>query len=477
MKTITQLPHLTMIVFLAGGLALAACGSPDPIPVYVTPTPIPTATPLPPTPAPDTAGMVPVSAAPRQAGTPAATLPPGVNYGPIVGPEYTAGPLYTPLPNIPHERPCPAIVTAPQAPLHAAPQRTAESVGLAAERQQLTVREIYTDGEGLRWANTEAGWLLLSDGATQFATLGRLRSCAILAGEEPDTTLLGLHLLNWASQAQVLGLVKQLVDAGHPMGVLKGLTGAEGTLNEAKRISPQTVIIFRSIIHGFTGGDCPNADNDPIAEAREWVESLQRHWTKVNADYYEVINECLLSSAGNYAVSFPMEWLVAFSIEAMRIANEQGRCLLLFSFGVGTPEIAEFARLAPAFEYALEHPCQEGRYHGISLHAYGHDQGELVSETDDWLGYRHRRFYAEILRLVPGADRLPVYLTEVGPGNGYEQFSCSTIIRDIIQYTDRLQPDTYIKGFHLWTLGWSALDLTPCLGPLGDALVSYYTTR
>ena len=98
MKTLTQRPYVTLFMILAGGLVLAACGSPDPIPVYVTPTPALTATPQA-TPAPITAGMVPVNAAPQQAGTPAATLPPGVNYGPIVGPEYTAQPLYTPLPN------------------------------------------------------------------------------------------------------------------------------------------------------------------------------------------------------------------------------------------------------------------------------------------------------------------------------------------------------------------------------------------
>ena len=458
-----------MIVFLAGGLALAACGSPDPIPVYVTPTPIPTATPLPPTPAPDTAGMVPVSAAPRQAGTPAATLPPGVNYGPIVGPEYTAGPLYTPLPNIPHERPCPAIVTAPQAPLHAAPQRTAESVGLAAERQQLTVREIYTDGEGLRWANTEAGWLLLSAGATQFATLGRLRSCAILAGEEPDTTLLGLHLLNWASQAQVLGLVKQLVDAGHPMGVLKGLTGAEGTLNEAKRISPQTVIIFRSIIHGFTGGDCPNADNDPIAEAREWVESLQRHWTKVNADYYELSNECGAS----------IEWVRDFSIEAMKVAGEYGQCLLLFSFPAGTPDIEEYETLIPVFEYALANPCASGRLHGVAMHAYTGNEGGRLSEASVWLAFRHRLIYDYLKQRIPNVTDVPVYYTEAGQGSGYEIESCEDITLDAIQYIYQLEEDPYVKGVNLWNVGtipnvaW--VDLTPCLGTIGSALVGYYS--
>jgi hypothetical protein len=172
-----------------------------------------------------------------------------------------------------------------------------------------------------------------------------------------------------------------------------------------------------------------------------------------------------------------MDWLAQFSIEAMRIANEQGRCLLLFSFAGGTPEIHEFAQLTPVFDYALNNPCRSGRYHGIALHSYSGDPGELVSDSNDWLGYRHRRFLAEIVRQLPAAVEIPVYLTEAGPGNGYVQFSCEDIVRDILQYTDRLKPDTYIKGFHLWTLGWSALDLTPCLGLIGDALASYYAGR
>ena len=468
MKTLTQLPYVTLLMILAGGLVLAACGSPDPIPVFVTPTPALTATPQP-TPAPITAGMVPVNAAPQQAGTPAATLPPGVNYGPIVGPEYTAQPLYTPLPNIPRERPCPAIITVPQVTLYGAPQRNAEAVGSAAERQQLTVREIYSDSEGLRWANTDAGWLLLSDGATQFATLGTLRSCAILAGEEPNTTLLGLHLLNWASQAQVLGLVRRLAEAGQPMGTLKGLSGAEGTLNETERISPQTVTIFRSIIHGFTSGDCPNGDNDPITEAREWIESLQRHWTKVNADYYEVNNECGART----------EWVRDFSIEAMKAAHEYGQCLLLFSFPAGAPDIEEYETLVPVFEHILANPCASGRLHGIAMHAYTPNEAGRLSEASVWLAFRHRLVYDFLKQYIPNVTDVPVYYTEAGQGNGYTIESCEDITIDAIQYIYQLEEDPYVKGVNLWNVGtipnvaW--VDLTECLGTIGSALVDYYS--
>jgi len=290
-------------------------------------------------------------------------------------------------------------------------------------------------------------------------------------------TLAGLHLTLGADPGGVLDMIKKLRAAGWTLGTLKGTTGTEDLLNEVAVLSPETVIVYRSLLTPWGQIDCPDHTKSPISEAQVWMGGLSTFWDEVDADYYEIMNECFAAIEGNHGRSIPMDWLAQFSIEAMRIANEQGRCLLLFSFAGGTPEIAEFAQLTPVFEYALNNPCRSGRYHGIALHSYSGSPGELVSESNDWLGYRHRRFLAEIVRQLPAAAEIPVYLTEAGPGNGYIQFSCQDIVRDIVQYTDRLQPDTYIKGFHLWTLGFSALDLTPCLGPIGDALVAYYAGR
>jgi hypothetical protein len=215
--------------------------------------------------------------------------------------------------------------------------------------------------------------------------------------------------------------------------------------------------------------DCPNTFNDPVAEAQIWMDGILPYLNRVNADYYEIMNEC----------HPPMAWLVPFTVEAMRLAGSAGKCILAFSFGPGNPEIADFAQLLPVYQYALEHPCQPGRYHGIALHAYGIGKTTLVSESGIYLGLRHRLYYAHILTQLPEAIFLPVYLTEAGPGDGIALFTCADITRDVIQYTQQLEYDPYIRGFELWSVGgigqW--LNVTSCLPMLTDALIRYYAAK
>jgi hypothetical protein len=282
-------------------------------------------------------------------------------------------------------------------------------------------------------------------------------------------TLMGLHLIVGAQKEPVIALATRLREIGWPLGTLKGTSGTEEILNAVARISPETIIVFRSLLTPFGQTDCPSATAPPSVEARDWMAGLQSYWAGIEADYFEIINECQL----------PIEWLVEFSIEAMRIANSQGQCLLLFSFGPGNPEIDQFAHLLPVYEYALQNPCQPGRYHGIALHAYGVEKSTLLSDSGIYLGLRHRMFYAQILPTLPEAIQIPVYLTEAGAGDGRSPFRCEDITRDVIQYTRQIEFDPYIRGFHLWTLGAKGewINLTPCLDMIGDALENYYRGR
>jgi hypothetical protein len=280
-------------------------------------------------------------------------------------------------------------------------------------------------------------------------------------------TRLGLHLVVGARREPVLDLAERLRDIGRPLGTLKGTSGTEDILNAVKAESPATVIVYRSLLN--SSGlleDCPNFHNDPVAEAQRWINGYQKYWQAVNADYFEIMNEC----------QYPAWWLLPFSIEAMRAAGSRGQCILMFSFGVGNPDPAEYEDLLPAFQYALDNPCRPGQYHGIAMHAYGYDPSRLLSESGIYLGLRHRLAYAIVLSEIPEAIKLPVYLTEAGPGDGRHEFSCQDVTRDVLQYTRELEFDPYVRGFHLWNVGplspW--IDLTDCLPMLGDALVSYY---
>lgn len=281
-------------------------------------------------------------------------------------------------------------------------------------------------------------------------------------------TLMGLHLLDGAKQEPILDLARRLRAIGWPLGTLKGTTGTEAILTAVKAASPETVTVYRSLLVGGNLADCPNAHRDPVAEAHSWLAGLAPYWARVNADYYEVMNECLP----------PAEWLVPFALEAMKIAGQQGQCLLLFSFSAGQPTPELFAQLLPVFDYALHNPCASGRLHGIALHAYSLNTSTLVSESGLYLGFRHRLLFGSVLQYLPEALLVPVYLTEAGPGDGRAPFTCEQITRDVIQYTRQLEYDPYVRGFHLWNVGpgeW--LDASECVPMIRDALLAYYAGR
>jgi hypothetical protein len=455
---------LCLLLVLAA--LLVACGDdPAPIIVYVTPTPAP---------ATATITVAPSEIPPAQtSGNTVTPLPtpqvvPGMTYGPIVAPNYTPEPLHTALPELStlHERACPAIITAPQVNLYAAPDTTAEITGTATERQRLPVSELQTASDGTVWAHAANGWLALTSPG---ADLDSMRACLILQGSIPDTTLMGLHVLNGTPHDEVIAFIRRMAESGHPVGTVKGLNGAEETLNEIAEISPDTVIVYRTLLTVEGEDDCPvhiGENPDPVTTAQRWMDILDPYWDNVTADYYEYMNEC----------AAPLDWIAQFSIEMMRLANEQERCLLLFSLPGGNPDMALFDQLLPAYQYAVDHPCQSGRTHGIALHAYSSGDLTPASEDDVWLAFRHRIIYERLLQALPAAADLPVYITEFGIGGGTLMPPCDLIIRDVIQYTYQVEEDPYVRGVHIWNVGKGGqwYDIRPCMDDMATALLAYY---
>lgn len=464
---ITPTVDSASIAAASGGGALAALPTPTPSPVV--PSPTPSQPPLPA--ATQTPDPSLVQVAQNQ---PTPTFPPDVNFGPITGAEYTPLPRYTPLPNEVSNRPCQVTIVASQVNLYASPDPASEVRGTMGAGQVFDVLDVFTTPGGVQWANTPVGWVLLSDQGAELARLAALQSCEVMANHEVRTTLLGLHVLNWTANVEVLTLVRRLANAGVPLGTVKGLNGTEDLLQQIEEISPDTVTVYRSLYNDEGEYSCPpgyEALPDPVATAQEWYASLQDAWSRVNADYYELTNECQPSS---------MEWFAQFSIESMRLANEQGRCLILFSFSGGQPQVEVYQQLKPAYEYALATECQPGRHHAIAFHAYSLEDTLPLSETDVWVGFRHRIMTQEMQKVLPQADQLPVYITEAAAGRGMYSvrsvMSCSDIARDMVRYTYQLEGDPYVKGFHIFSVGGESawLDLAPCLPEIGDALLTYY---
>jgi hypothetical protein len=288
-----------------------------------------------------------------------------------------------------------------------------------------------------------------------------------VVGRPPQPTLMGLHLLEGADRPTVLAFIQRMQDSGYPIGTVKGLNGTEDLLAAIKAISPRTVIVYRTLHTPWGFSDCPNYEEEPVLAAQEWMEGVLGYLLGVPADYYEIMNEC----------DPDPDWIVPFTIEAMRIATTRSTCILAFSFATGMPDVDTYIQYLPVYQYALANPCRPGQYHGIALHAYGFDPETLVSESGDFLGLRYRLFYNQLLAAFPGAANIPLYLTEAGPGNGGDPVRCDLVARDVIQYTQQLEADRYVKGFHLWNVGRGGrwVDYTACLPAIGDALLAYYT--
>ena len=137
----------------------------------------------------------------------------------------------------------------------------------------------------------------------------------------------------------------------------------------------------------------------------------------------------------------------------------------------------EFNTVLPAYQYAVDHPCQPGRTHGISLHAYSMDDKLMLSEADVWVARRHEIINERLLLSLPAAANLPVYLTEVGIGGGQTFPGCDVVIRDALLYTYQIEVDPYVKAFHLWSVGTGTgwYDIADCLPALADELIRYYS--
>ena len=457
-----------------GVLGLLACSSDDSLQVYITPTLDGASQPqlvyVTPTPATTTQAVTDTPRPIQPPPTP--NLVPGVTYGPITSADYTPEPRQTALPPVVQSRGCLSTVVVPEVTLYTSPDQGAQPTGTVTERDTLRVSALFTDSAGDRWANTAQGWLPLSaDGVAQ-AQLADMRGCAVLQGSTAPTTLLGLHVINGTKDEAVLEFVTQLRAGGYPLGTIKGGNGSEALLNQIDALSPETEIVYQTVRTTNGIQVCPpalyGADElpDPVRTAQAWMASVMPMWEGVPADYFEFIYEC----------PAPMDWLAEFSIEAMRIANQQNRCLLLFSFPGGNPDMAAFEQLLPAYQYALENPCQPGRTHGIALHVFSLEDDQLVSESDVWIAFRHRILYQRLKLALPEAAELPVYITELGIGGKTLDPGCEAVIRDALQYTYQLEEDPYAKGFHLWNVGTGEqwYDISPCLPALADAVLDYY---
>ena len=403
---------------------------------------------------------------------------PTLGFGPVIGSDYASPtPQATPIPSDLHPPACYATVLAAELPIHSEPNAQSAQTGTVYTQNRLPITALHTTATSDQWGATSNGWLPLTQNQTTHAQLDAVRACELLNTNRPlKSTSFGLHLVNSTGAAEIMSLVQRLQANGITLGTIKGINGTEQLLNSVKSASPDTIVVYRSLYATNSVGDCPNLDGiDPsnvaafTIVAERWITGLEPIWRGVNADYYELMNEC----------GGTLEQQTLFSIEAMKFANAQSRCLLLYAFSAGQPQIEEATILLPAIEYAAQNPCQPGRYHGIAVHNYGVEGDTLLSEASEWLALRHRKLYTELVTRFPPTVNIPFFITEAGPGGGGGFMNtprCEDMIVDVVQYSHQLEQDPYVWGFHEWSFGAGTVwwDLTPCLEGIGSALIGYY---
>lgn len=184
--------------------------------------------------------------------------------------------------------------------------------------------------------------------------------------------------------------------------------------------------------------DCPNVLNpDPEQEAYLWLLAIAPYTVAQGLPdhnvWLEVVNECNMDD---------LAWWNAFMVEFVRLASARGwPPLILPTWHPGAPDVEDL----PALREGLVALRDAGGL--LGMHAYSIDPAVGLCQSDDWLGYRHRRIRAQLDAM--GLDGLAIAITEAARGAGDQapntgDFSCwvCAVIED--------------EGLHsvaLWTAG------------------------
>ncbi|HML21873.1 MAG TPA: SH3 domain-containing protein [Aggregatilinea sp.] len=332
---------------------------------------------------------------------------------------------------------------------------------------QITVAEKQAVGSNTWYRITSpvAGWVAGLYAGETYITLGTGEACdpyRTLPAAIPSrvaTPKTGLHLIYGAQAGPVLAAVRR-----GAVGTIKGTTLTENIIKQVEAERPGTITVWRST-HTLAGAaDCPTFAGDPRDAATQWWSWQYISWQQAGlvgvVDYFEVTNECLGDQA----------WFTQFTLRLEELANNAGICLLMFSDAPGNPALlTDWQTRKPALDYALAHPCQSGRTHGIAQHVYGINPGVVPTATGAWIFGRHHL----ILGLISSKyAALPWYFSEWGVGNGRGPVDCGALQTDVRKALSIYNGESEVMGFAVWNVGgnpssatdWT--DITACLGGL-----------
>ena len=302
-----------------------------------------------------------------------------------------------------------------------------------------------------RWAYIYAALIDLDP----VADCSRLPTEQSVTYQPQGRVLQGAHLLFSAQAGPILRLAERGV-----IQAVKCLTGAEHICEAAERLNPEIVTVYRDItLAGLPGVyDCVSSDQPAAQAAEQIMRGLD--WPP-GYDFYVYQNEC----------DHPLDFQRDLALELMK--RNPDRCLALFSYPTGVPELAEFLLLRPVFQYARANPCgvwPDGspKHHAFDYHSYslGHAPDDPFS---NWTLWRFDLFYA----MLPASERLPIILGEFGIyADEAAPVDCGELARQWRAVSKRLD-GSEVLAVMWWSFGdrtqWR--DLTPC-APVLEAHLS-----
>ena len=273
-----------------------------------------------------------------------------------------------------------------------------------------------------------------------------------------DNNKIGVHIV----QGSRNGFGPFLADtaaAGKPVAVVKGVDDY-APCAEAKGYSTDTVTIGRQNTYG--GFDLGNLGyripQGTAADAAQWFYNLvepniwRNHKTYV--DYWELCNEW------DSDYTFQADFYIAM----MDLAGPDGYKLALWSSSVGTPHADEYPEVART--------CLRAKSGGhiMSLHEYAFFCQNMRDPCATMmLRYRDLYDYLATQNAV-----VPLALTEVGQGGGYDFVGTADFIADYAWYDTKMREDWYVLGCAAWTLGnWGNANFQNALPALADYIVAH----
>lgn len=282
---------------------------------------------------------------------------------------------------------------------------------------------------------------------------------------------LGVHVSN-GNRRGFGEFLQTCADAGSPVPVV--FTVDQDVWPDVQKFSPPTLVVFRHQNNDVeTGGQDGPGDayvGDPVKSAQRWMAANMPAWRKNQAHYYAPINEQDPGTLPGFT------WLNAFSLECLRIADEQGFKLALYGFSGGNPRDGvtdldrstledKWRELVPSLQYAKQHG------HILLLHEYGFGSepangGPATSlrASAPNLALRYRRSYRWLARF--DADP-PLVISEAGSGvGGFGNLGKAAWLADAKWYDGELMRDRVVLGCCLYQVGGdeNIKDALPVLG-------------